>query len=276
MKVAVLSRARWLICSLASAAWGCSIYGADLLTPSGQAGDAGGGAAAGVTAAGGDAAVGGGGAGASGAAATDAGGVGGGGVGGMGSVSLPRLQSVVDVPPIEVDMTQEGARDWVHWGFEEEGGDVYNHKQGATSQLLDFIPLDRPWSTLRTTGDIDFKWSDGTPVSSALTTQGIFWEGLHQGFAMVVPAAGELRRLRMYVGVRGGAGELRATLSDPKAPEPVLNRLEGTGAEWTQFEVTLQYGLAAEASRLELELELIESDSSGAAVGLNGVTFDAP
>src|SRR5687768_9817812 len=149
---------------------GCSVYDASLIgtpvsseggttTSMGSAGESAGGGAVGATGGSAGSDTGGGGASVAGSA----------GQGGSAVVDpTPYVQGSTPFPPISVDLSLEGFRDWAHWGLEV--ADDYNRRADTDSQLLDF----RPWGSgaplLKSEGPVTFQWSDGVPTPQAITT----------------------------------------------------------------------------------------------------------
>lgn len=250
---------------------GCSVYGADLVTSSeavlgGSAGEA---ATAGVGAAGAGVLGG------SGGEAAQAGAVvSSSGTGGATPVATPPyLRGMMELPPIEFDLTSVGFRDWVHWGLAE--AEDFNHRAGVVSQLLDFKPMDAAGPQLKVGGPTKIFWSDGVPTREAETTNGIQWQGLNQGFELVAPATNEQRRVHLYVGVIGGTAAIKASLSDPEAESGVDQTFDSPSGEWKLQMLTLDYGSAAEGSQLIVSCQVVSALGTDAAVSLHGVAFGA-
>src|SRR5262249_2321117 len=79
-------------------------------------------------------------------------------------------------------------------------------------------------------------WVDGTPTLTTNTTSGIYKNNLGEGFQFSVPAAAELQRIKIYIGVYAAQGKLEASLSDFSAApfiDTSLASLSNTSAVYT-------------------------------------------
>jgi hypothetical protein len=257
--------------SLTLLATGCAVYGPELVTSS----EALVGGSGGETATAGVGAAGSGVLGGSGGEAAKAGSVScsSGTAGASPDMTPPYVRGMMQLPPIEFDLTSVGFRDWVHWGLVE--AEDYNHRAGVVSQLLDFNPMDTAAPELKVGGPTKIFWSDGVPTRDAETTNGIQWKGLNQGFELVAPATDEQRRMHLYVGVIGGSAAIKASVSDPEAESVVDQTLESPSGEWNLQMLTLEYGSAAEGSELVVSCQVITALGAEAAVSLHGVAFGA-
>jgi hypothetical protein len=259
---------------LALGVWGCSVYEPGLLEPEPTEGGSGGGGGAMSMGASGTV-IPTGGTGAMSGSAGESASSGTGGTAGNGSQEpLPYVTGSARVPPIVVNLSNEGARDWAHWGLAK--AEDYNHKAGVTSQLLDFKPIGAAAPAFKLGGPITFSWNDGMPTAQATTTNGVTWKGLDEGFELVTSAAYEERRVRLYVGITGGGAVLSATLSDPRASSPLEERISSPAGAWNLQLFSVEYGVAAEDTQLSITMQIVEAIDTTAAISLHGVTFDAP
>src|SRR5688572_25272449 len=64
----------------------------------------------------------------------------------------------------DVNLTAEGALDWVHWGLVTESG--LNRKAGVTPQISDFVPIGINGPYRYADNFNGYSWSDGTPTAS--------------------------------------------------------------------------------------------------------------
>ncbi len=204
-----------------------------------------------------------------------------GGTGGSGAVGgtepdvpTPYVRGGTKVPPISVDLTREGFRDWAHWGLTTAAD--YNHKADVLSSLLDFKPVSSASPKLNKGGPTTFTWSDGTPVASATTANGILWLGDGQGFELRSPASSEEQIVNLYIGVTAGAAEIKASLSDPQATSGVEDHISSAAGAWNLRVLTVQYGFAAPDSVLTITVKVIDPLDATAAISLNGVTWGGP
>ncbi len=120
----------------------------------------------------------------------------------------------------DVNLTAEGALDWVHWGLYMDTS--VTRKAGVTNQIGDFSVVGKG-AFVRAYQFADnfngYSWVDGTPTATVSnTTTGVYVVGLLNGFQFTVPASMTQRTLKVYVGAFGAQGELVASLSDHSAP----------------------------------------------------------
>ena len=105
-----------------------------------------------------------------------------------------------------VDLSSEGAIDWVHWGLYTETS--LDRKAGVALQISDFALLDSPtgFAYVYQLSDnvIGYSWNDGTPTAVVTnTTTGVWAYGTPQtgsGFQISAPADTASRTLKVYVG----------------------------------------------------------------------------
>lgn len=264
---------------MAASAAACATYGPELLSEplQGQAGDGGSGGNAGM---GGDAQT------VAGASVSGSGGAGGTGAGGSaGSVTAeagaptaptkPYLSAEIGEQPDAVALTSEGLLDWAHWGLDSASD--YNHKTAVASQLLDFKPVGAKAPEPLVGGATSFSWTDGAPTASAISTDGIAWVGLHEGFQLAVPAVSEPRRLRLYIGVNAGTGRIHAELSDPRATTKVDTPVISAKQAWVLQVVTLEYGgCDLPETTLDVSLQVEAMVAPSAAVAISALAIDNP
>jgi hypothetical protein len=267
---------RWVLVALAMSLASCTTYGTDLISTSlagtaGEGGAAGGAGVGGVPMGGGAGASGsGGGGGADGSGATTA-------EGGAPDMvpTKPYLTASIDAAPLEVDLTNEGALDWVHWGLPAASDS--NHKTGVISQLLDFKPVGSKSPAAFGDGKTLFTWNDGEPTTTGSTIDGITWAGLHEGFELVVPAVATPRLARLYVGVFAGTGRIKASLSDPRATTKVDTPLVSPKQEWVLQVISLEYGGAdVKDTKLDVTFSVEATVAPSAAVSITALSIATP
>jgi hypothetical protein len=142
------------------------------------------------------------------------------------------LSSIMNIPTGAVNLTLEGAADWVHWGLFNEFS--LNRKVGVTALISNFTFVGTGPAYRFADNFNGYTWTDGTPTAGRTNTPtGVYVFGLNNGFEIQAPADTSLRTLRVHVGVYGGRGKLRAFLSDFNAPAysdtAVFNSLNGPG-----------------------------------------------
>lgn len=119
----------------------------------------------------------------------------------------------VAFPPAAVDLTAEGAADWVHWGLETSAS--VNRKAGVVAQISDFVRVGTANLLRYDDNHSAYSWSDGLPTTATNgTTTGVFLTNLASGFQLTVSADETPRVLRLYVGAYAARGRLLAYLSD--------------------------------------------------------------
>jgi hypothetical protein len=109
-----------------------------------------------------------------------------------------------------VNLSGEGAEDWVHWGVSGKFA-LERDKKGRLAIVEDAPTGPRYRHALSRQR---FRWSGGDPVASSTgTPTGIRTCGEKNGFTFSVPAGTENHVLRLYVGVASAKGRLEARLS---------------------------------------------------------------
>jgi hypothetical protein len=128
--------------------------------------------------------------------------------------------------PTTVDLTAEGARDWVHWG-EQSTFSLERDKKGGFAILEGAPTAPRFRHAL---SPQQFTWTGGDPVDHTEgTTTGIRTCGKDNGFSISAPAGDSTRTLRLYVGIIAGQGRLTAKLSTGGATaSTTLQQKDGT------------------------------------------------
>jgi hypothetical protein len=137
--------------------------------------------------------------------------------------------------PATVDLSAEGVRDWVHWGFDNTFSLERRTKGGFA--ILEGTPVaPRHRHAL---SPQRFVWGDGDPVARTTgTPSGIRTCGAKNGFTISAPAGTAYRTLRLYLGVAKGQGRLDARLST--GGKPVTAGLDSRSAMGTAV-FTLTY-----------------------------------
>jgi hypothetical protein len=257
-------QSRRAFCAVIWLTTACSVYEPELVdgaAPGAGAGGKGGTSSAGTagTAEGGSAT--------SGAAGSGAGGRG--GTGGAPEPMDPYLTGDLGTPPTTVILSSEGTSHWVHWGL--KGPTDVNQKADVTSQLLDFKPVGSETPSAYTS-TMAFSWNDGTPTPAATTHAGLAWEGVDQGFELVVPALQQPRVLRAYLGVLDATARVTATVSDQEVPA-FEDTFEGEDT-WQLRVLTLEYGYLDADGELTITLSVDTAAAASAAVSLTAITIE--
>jgi hypothetical protein len=117
--------------------------------------------------------------------------------------------------PGTVDLSAEGRRDWVHWGFDSTFS--LERRRSGGFAILEGTP-DAPRHR-HALSPQRFTWDDGDPVARTTgTPSGIRTCGVNNGFTISAPAGTAYRTLRLYLGVAKGHGRLSARLSTGGTP----------------------------------------------------------
>ncbi|WP_460747391.1 hypothetical protein [Micromonospora schwarzwaldensis] len=123
------------------------------------------------------------------------------------------------VPPA-VSLTLLGTRDWRHWGG--AGADSVQRKQRGTGEIED-PGGDRLEHNAGVSG---LSWTDGTPTARQEGTRtGVFQRGAGKTFTLGVAGSGDLRTVRLFVGVFSAGARLDVSLSgggDPAVREVAM------------------------------------------------------
>ncbi|MFI2712050.1 hypothetical protein ACH495_18190 [Micromonospora sp. NPDC018662] len=123
------------------------------------------------------------------------------------------------VPPT-VSLTLLGTRDWRHWGG--AGADSVQRKQRGTGEIED----PGGGRLEHNAGVSGLSWTDGTPTARQEGTRtGVFRRGAGKTFTLGVAGSGDLRTVRLFVGVFSAGARLDVSLSgggDPAVREVAL------------------------------------------------------
>jgi hypothetical protein len=110
-------------------------------------------------------------------------------------------------------------------------------------------------------------WSDGAPTGSGTDNNGVYLNGVQNGFSLTAPADTTSRVLVVHVGGFNSGGTLRAHLSDSSAADYVDVTATATGAFDRNYTLTYQ----ASAGQT---LTVTWTNTSGAGnVTLNGAAL---
>ena len=133
-------------------------------------------------------------------------------------------------PPSRVDLTSEGTLDWTHWGTVSSNS--FDRKSGVAERISNFDPIGTNIVQRYTNNYSAFSWIDGKPTASVTATPtGIFMTGRQNGFKLTIPADTLPKRLNVYVGLYGAAGDFQAYLSDLSAPAYTDTSFENAGSD---------------------------------------------
>jgi len=164
------------------------------------------------------------------------------------------------------NLTAEGSLDWAVWGTDPANPAAPVRKAGVPAQLSDLTLVNGPEVAAYTDSwwsPSEVSWSDGTPVAAADRSRAaLVMSGTGKGVSFTAPADRTARTLKIYLGVMGAKGVLRASLSDGSAPDyvtsyhdsdpDVINNSGGASAKV----VTLTYQAASPGQTLTVVYEM--------------------
>ncbi len=167
--------------------------------------------------------------------------------------------------PDEVNLSAEGARDWVHWG--QNGTFSLERDANGGFAILEGAPTAPRFR--HTESPERFRWTGGDPVASSDgTTAGINTCGKGNGFTLTAPAGTTSRTLRLYVGVKSAKGRLEARLSAGSATASTT--LDQRGGDLRTSVLTLTYRAPKSA---QLRISWVTQEAYGSGCG--GVALEA-
>jgi hypothetical protein len=162
-----------------------------------------------------------------------------------------------------VNLTQEGTRDWVHWGVAG-----LNRKAAVSAQISNYGVVGSGPIMSYTNDPRTLSWSDGTPTAGGSDNEGIYINSSQNGFSFTAPADGTVRTLTVHVGGWFSGGTFTAHLSDISAPDYVDVTAQASGQYDRNY--TLTYSAASAGQTLTITWVNM---SLGGNVTLNGATL---
>ncbi len=162
-----------------------------------------------------------------------------------------------------VNLTQEGAADWVHWGVAG-----LNRKSGVSALISNYGVVGSGPVMSYTNDPRTLIWSDGTPTAGGSDNEGIYINSPQNGFSFTVPADSTIRTLTVHVGGWFSAGTFTAHLSDTSAPDYVDSTAPASGPYDRNY--TLTYSAASVGQTLTITWV---NTSIGGNVTLNGAAL---
>ena len=167
-----------------------------------------------------------------------------------------------------IDLTAAGTSDWVQWPTNARkatgNGRIGNYSLVGASGSGTFASDRRA-----------MKWTDGSPIASGTSSEGVSASGgVGKGFQIVVPADGTTRTLVVYVGTASSTGKLTARLSDGSAPDFVRSTGTKFSKTWDGY-YTLTYRAASAGQTLKVQwtVDSARRWSSSGAVRMQGAAL---
>ena len=167
-----------------------------------------------------------------------------------------------------VNLTTEGASDWMHWGDA-----AVTRKAGGTPQLSNYTVIGVAPVLQYCCDPRSVSWTDGTPTGSATNNQnGIFVYSIGDGFAITAPADTTTRKLILHVGGWNSGATLTAHLSDGSALD-YTNTAAGSGQYDGNY--TLTYSAASAGQSLTVTWTMTSGTSGNVTLMAAALTTTA-
>ncbi len=166
------------------------------------------------------------------------------------------------------DLTTTGSSDWVQWPTNAR-------KASGNGQIANYAIVGTSSTGKYTSDRRALKWSDGSPVPSGTSADGVsVGGGTGRGFQIVVPADTTKRTLVLYVGTGNATGKLTARLSDGSAPDYVSRAGTRITKSWEGY-YTLTYWAASAGQTLTVQwtVDSAKRPISSAAARLQGAAL---
>jgi hypothetical protein len=138
-----------------------------------------------------------------------------------------------DAAPGAVNLTQEGALDWIAWGL--NGKDSVVRKAGGKGNFGALGKVGDGYRDATSGSAVRLRWSDGdNPKTHDGTNAGMWLNGVGHGYEFSAVADATERVLKVYVSaIEGARGKFVAKLSDGSAPEYVSTTWNSNAAfDW--------------------------------------------
>jgi hypothetical protein len=140
------------------------------------------------------------------------------------------LAATVEKSTYDIDLTQEGTRDWIAFGYLEldSNNNSFISKTGVTNVLANYTKIgDGVFNAQRSTGSpVKFSWSDGpvpdNDVVPETNTRIILTEmqglGEGDGIRLRIPADDVEKTLKLYLGAYSMEGIVTVSMEDGSVP----------------------------------------------------------
>ncbi len=188
--------------------------------------------------------------------------------------TAPQPRSMLTVslsaPLANVNLTNEGSRDWIHWGLNRST--ETDRKNGVAPQFGTYTVIGNAAAQPYNNNPGGYTWYDGTPTTVVrYTPTGVFVLGTNNGFLLSLPASTTLTTVRVYVGVFQTQGTFNASLSDGSVPAYVDASLNNAN-DILGGVYTITYRSAANNGQ-HLTITFINSNNNYGGVTLQAVTM---
>jgi hypothetical protein len=162
------------------------------------------------------------------------------------------------------NLTTEGIADWIHWGDAS-----LNRKSGVAAQLSGYTLIGGGTVNKYSNDPRPLSWTDGTPTATSTNNKnGVYVDGLGNGFSFTAPADTSTRTLTVHVGGWNSGGTLLAQLSDGSA----ANFTDVTAAATGQYDRNYVISYKAGSAGQTLTVRWTMSSGTG-NVALNGAAL---
>jgi YVTN family beta-propeller protein len=159
------------------------------------------------------------------------------------------LAGTVSAAVTALNLTTLGTADWAHWGNPAVAGAV---RKATGGNLIGDFALAAAGAPVVYDDDLrGISWTDGAPVAaSTANTNGLYIDGVGNGFVLTLPAGTASRTVTLAVGGWNSSGTLRATLSDGSAAEYVDVTPAAADAYVRAYTLTYASGIAGATLRV--------------------------
>lgn len=189
----------------------------------------------------------------------------------------PKADAYMDLelqnPPRVLDLTQEGALDWMHMGGASGVGvatDV-NRKKDVQEQI-GYLPKDPAMVKLQKDNKVEVGWTDGKPLEGTSNSiNGAVYVNVGNGWEITAPADKQTKELRIYTGAWHSSSTLEVYLSDNSVPL-VQEKLEAAGSVNGKV-LAIKFQAASDNQKLTVKLTIDKTTHKNGNVYLNAVTL---
>lgn len=179
------------------------------------------------------------------------------------------LQGTISDMSGTVDLSLEGKKDWVHWGYDSVLS--VNRKFSKTKYISEYEKIGDGDFIFYSGNPVKFSWDRGTPTYSVSETSGTaFLKKDGSGFEFTVPVDEETQVLRVYLGAWNATGNFEASIDDSDVNKYETEIISEEGI--VNKVVTLEFKGNKEQV-LNVKYTLKDSDNVVGSVSLQGATL---